>query len=112
MERDERLLEIKRGLFCGHDITPPSVDAGKCKGCGHCVKVCSALVFELKEQKSQVAHGERCFACGHCWAVCPEEAVVQTETVTATSLGPGPEPAVPPNALRLLLRETVHSSVP
>jgi nitroreductase/NAD-dependent dihydropyrimidine dehydrogenase PreA subunit len=106
VDEEKRLLErIKREVLYGHDIAPPSVDIDKCKGCGHCVKVCGPLVFELREQKSLVAHGERCYACGHCWAVCPEEAVTQQEAVTATSLRPGPKPAVAPENLQLLLRE-------
>ena len=106
MEEDRRFLErVKRDLLYGREITPPVVDTDKCKGCGQCVKVCTAIVFELTEKKAQVAHGERCFACGHCWAVCPEEAVMQSEGVTATSLKPGPVPAVSPDMLQLLFRE-------
>jgi nitroreductase/NAD-dependent dihydropyrimidine dehydrogenase PreA subunit len=106
VDEDKRFLErMKRDVLYGHYITPPSVNADRCKGCGHCVKVCTALVFELREQKSQVVHGERCYACGHCWAACPEEAVTQEEVMTATSLRPGPVPAVPPEDLQLLIRE-------
>ncbi len=106
VDEDKRLLErIKRDVLYGHDIAPPSVDIDRCRGCGHCVKVCGPLVFELREQKSWVVHGERCFACGHCWAVCPEEAVTQEEVVTTADLGRGPVPAVPPEDLQLLLRE-------
>jgi nitroreductase/NAD-dependent dihydropyrimidine dehydrogenase PreA subunit len=106
MEEDRRFLErIKRDVLYGHDIAPPSVDAEKCIGCGLCVRVCPGLVFELAEKKSNVTHGEGCFACGQCWAVCPEEAVVQQEVVTTTSLKPGPGPAVLPDTLELLIRE-------
>ena len=89
----------------GSDITPPQVNMEKCKGCGSCVSVCPALVFELRDGKSNVFHGERCIACGHCWAVCPEEAVVQEQATTATSIKAGPEPAVSPDILQLLIRE-------
>jgi nitroreductase/NAD-dependent dihydropyrimidine dehydrogenase PreA subunit len=106
MEEEVQLLErIKRDVLFGHDIAPPSVNVDKCKGCGQCVKVCPAIVFELREKKSKVIHGERCFACGHCWAVCPEEAVIQNEVTTATSLKPGPVAAVPSDTLQLLIRE-------
>jgi len=106
MIEDRQFLEkVKRDVLYGHDIAPPHVNIDKCKGCGHCVKVCPALVFELREKKSKVIYGERCFACGHCWAVCPEEAVIQQEVATATSLKPGPGPAVPPDTFQLLIRE-------
>ena len=106
MIEDRQFLEkVKRDILYGHEIAPPQVNIDKCKGCGHCVKVCPALVFELREKKSMVIYGERCFACGHCSAVCPEEAVIQEEVATATSLKPGPGPAVPPDTLQLLIRE-------
>lgn len=106
MVEDRQSLEkIKRDVLYGREIVPPQVDIDKCTGCGQCVKVCPALVFELREKKSEVIYGERCFACGHCWAVCPEEAVIQEEVATATSLKPGPGPAVSPDTLQLLIRE-------
>ncbi len=81
------------------------MDINKCKGCGQCVRVCPAIVFELKEKRSRVVYGEGCYACGHCWAVCPEEAVFQQEVATTTGIKPGPDPAVPADALQLLIRE-------
>ena len=106
MVEDRQILEkIKKDVLYGSEITPPHVNIDKCKGCGHCVKVCPALVFELRDKKSEVIYGERCFACGHCWAICPEEAVIQKESTTATSLKSGPGPAVPSDTLQLLIRE-------
>jgi nitroreductase/NAD-dependent dihydropyrimidine dehydrogenase PreA subunit len=104
-EQRELALRIKRDLLFGHDIAPPTVDTDKCTGCGLCVRVCSAYVLEVRDKKAVVARGEGCFACGHCWAVCPEEAVFHGEASTATSLRPGPAPAVSPDALQLLIRE-------
>ena len=101
----QRLKKIKRDVLYGHDISPPQVDRDRCKGCGQCVKVCPNLVFELREKKSEVIHGEMCIACGHCWAVCPEEAVTQPEVTTDNSLKPRSESAVSAEALQLLLRE-------
>lgn len=106
MDGDRQLLtRIKRDVLFGHDIAPPTVDVSKCTGCGTCVKVCTGLVFELRERKSHVVFEQGCYACGHCWAVCPEEAVTQNDVVTATSLRPGPVPAVAPEALQLQIRE-------
>ena len=106
MVEDRQILEkIKTDVLYGREIVPPQVDTDKCIGCGQCVKVCPALVFELQDKKSKVMYGERCFACGHCWAVCPEEAVIQEEITTATSLNLSPGPAVSADVLQLLIRE-------
>jgi nitroreductase/NAD-dependent dihydropyrimidine dehydrogenase PreA subunit len=103
---DERQLfeKIKRELY-GREIKPPQINIEKCKGCGQCVKVCTAHVFELREKKSEVMYGERCIACGHCWATCPDEAVIHQEVSSTTSLKPGSEPAVSADIFQLLIRE-------
>ena len=105
MENRQFLEKSKRNVIMGRKITPPQISTDKCNGCGLCVKVCPAIVFELRESKAEVAFGEGCNACGQCWAVCPEEAVIQQEVATTTSLKPGPAPAVSPDALQLLFRE-------
>jgi nitroreductase/NAD-dependent dihydropyrimidine dehydrogenase PreA subunit len=105
IEKRRFLEKSKKDILFGRVITPPQVNRDKCKGCGQCVEVCPALVFELREKISEVIYGEGCFACGHCWAVCPEEAVTQQEVVTTTSLKPGPGPAVSADTLQLLIRE-------
>jgi nitroreductase/NAD-dependent dihydropyrimidine dehydrogenase PreA subunit len=105
VENRQFLEKSKRIVLYGREITPPHINIDKCTGCGLCVKVCPALVFELREKKSEVIYGEGCFACGHCWAVCPEDAVFQQEVATATSLKPGPGPAVSADTLQLLIRE-------
>ncbi|SPD73267.1 conserved hypothetical protein [uncultured Desulfobacterium sp.] len=106
MKEDRQFLErIKREVLYGRDIAPPRVNTEDCKGCGQCVRVCVARVFELREKKSVVRYGENCFACGQCWAACPEKAVIQDEVVTAENQIPGPAPAVSPDMLRMLIRE-------
>ena len=104
-ERRQTVSGIKREVLYGRDIAPPQVNTEDCKGCGQCVRVCVARVFELREKKSIVRYGENCFACGQCWAACSEKAVIQDEVVTEESQKPGPMPAVSPDMLQMLIRE-------
>ncbi|MCS7118784.1 MAG: ferredoxin family protein [Archaeoglobaceae archaeon] len=53
-----------------------TVDQDKCSGCGECISVCPASVFELNnEGKSVVARPEDCQECCACVEVCPESAI-------------------------------------
>ena len=104
MHEDRPFLErIKKDVLYGRDILPPVVDLTRCKGCGRCVDVCTALALEVQDRKSHVVHGERCYACGHCWAVCPEEAVSQIDVRPETIPTPGPT-AIGPDDLQFLIR--------
>jgi nitroreductase/NAD-dependent dihydropyrimidine dehydrogenase PreA subunit len=107
MDRDRQLIErVKREVLYGRDIVAPSVDAGRCTGCGTCVTVCVGGVFELRDHLSQVVSGWRCIACGHCTAVCPADAVTQPDASPSSSdVSPGPRPAAAPRDLQLLIRE-------
>ncbi len=52
------------------------VDRDKCVGCGECVSVCPAGVYELDDEgKSYPAHPEECQECCSCVEVCPEGAI-------------------------------------
>lgn len=70
------------------------VDAGKCIGCGMCVKVCVAhnLMIDNKKAKTRL---DDCLMCGQCSAVCPKEAIAisgydagQTDKREDTRLNP------------------------
>ncbi len=54
----------------------PSVDEGKCTGCGECEKICafSAIVL-IKSQPLVVP--DMCHSCGGCFHVCPEGAITE-----------------------------------
>lgn len=50
------------------------IDAGKCVGCGLCVKVCVAHNVKLEDKKAKI-RSSHCIMCGQCTAVCPRKAV-------------------------------------
>ena len=49
----------------------PTVDQDKCVGCGECVDVCPAEVYELQDGKS--------LGCESCVEVCQQSAITITE---------------------------------
>ena len=51
------------------------IDTEKCTGCGNCVTICGAKVFEIKENKAFVARIEHCLECGNCEVVCGTDAI-------------------------------------
>jgi len=51
------------------------VDVEKCTGCGTCVDVCPAEVFEIVDGKSSPVNVDECLACHSCEAQCPEGAI-------------------------------------
>jgi len=53
----------------------PTVNKGKCTGCGTCVNVCPVDVFVLKGGKSTVAKPNECMGCMACENSCPEGAI-------------------------------------
>lgn len=55
---------------------PPKVDLNKCTGCGTCADVCPSEVFDIVDDKCQVARPDDCTSCETCVAECPEEAIV------------------------------------
>ena len=53
----------------------PKVEASKCDGCGNCVDVCPADVFEIDEDKAVVVRPDDCVECMACLENCPTEAI-------------------------------------
>ena len=57
----------------------PTIDVGRCTGCGRCVAVCDPHLLSLEVvrwKKSAVLHEpERCTNCNACAATCPFHAI-------------------------------------
>ena len=51
------------------------VDFDKCNGCGECVEVCPAEVYELEDEKAHANNVEECTECCACVEACPEDAI-------------------------------------
>jgi len=49
------------------------VDAEKCIGCIHCMKICPTEAIRVRNGLAEIT-GERCVDCGNCMRVCPTEA--------------------------------------
>lgn len=50
------------------------VDAQKCIGCTHCMKVCPTEAIRLRNGLAQIEQS-RCVDCGRCMRACPAEAI-------------------------------------
>jgi Pyruvate/2-oxoacid:ferredoxin oxidoreductase delta subunit len=52
------------------------VDAGKCSGCGECVKICPFKAFKPREKKDKAEVTiRRCYGCGICRSACARNAI-------------------------------------
>jgi len=52
-----------------------SIDAGRCTGCGECLRACSFGVISSNGSQAVVADAEACRLCGHCLQVCRAGAI-------------------------------------
>ena len=52
------------------------IDSDKCTGCGNCVVICGAEVFEMREKKAVIVRVEDCLECGNCEVVCKADALI------------------------------------
>ncbi|BCV22037.1 4Fe-4S binding protein [Moorella sp. Hama-1] len=54
------------------------VDAGKCRGCKTCEKVCPVLAIKV-ENKKAIVDAERCRGCAACEQRCPDYAITMVK---------------------------------
>ena len=71
------------GMGCGskagkmemHSSGTPRISAGKCVGCGMCVKNCDNKGVNIVDGKA-VIDEQHCVGCGYCIAYCPKGAIM------------------------------------
>jgi len=53
----------------------PTIDLNKCEGCGNCIEVCPAGVYEIAGDEANAARPDDCLDCGACAEECPVQAI-------------------------------------
>ena len=56
------------------EAIPPVVEAGRCIGCGNCVRSCPYQAIQLREKVATI-DSQACFGCGLCVSRCPVQAI-------------------------------------
>ncbi|MFH1077032.1 MAG: 4Fe-4S binding protein [Pseudomonadota bacterium] len=62
------------------EMFTPVIDSEKCVGCGECIDVCPADVYELQDEKSVPVNPDECLGCGSCVEVCEQDAITVEES--------------------------------
>ena len=75
--RDEYLRHVvdHHCPICNREKPHPTIDAGKCKGCGKCRKNCPMEAISGTVKQPHTIDPERCVNCGSCVASCPFGAI-------------------------------------
>lgn len=75
--RDEYLRHVvdHHCPICNQEKPHPTIDAGKCKGCGKCRKNCPMEAISGTVKQPHTIDPERCVNCGACVASCPFGAI-------------------------------------
>lgn len=75
--RDEYLRHVvdHHCPICNRKKPHPTIDAGKCKGCGKCRKNCPMEAISGTVKQPHTIDPERCVNCGACVASCPFGAI-------------------------------------
>jgi ferredoxin len=63
MESAKKLIAIR-----------PTVDVGKCKLCGECVKICPPEAMKVRNRKINIDRN-KCINCFCCQEICPHKAI-------------------------------------
>ena len=75
--RDEYLRHVvdHHCPICNREKPHPTIDAGKCKGCGKCMRQCPMEAISGQIRMPHVIDTEKCIKCGACWGCCPFGAI-------------------------------------
>ena len=75
--RDEYLRHVvdHHCPICNREKPHPTIDAGKCKGCGKCMRQCPMEAISGTVKQPHTIDPERCVNCGACVASCPFGAI-------------------------------------
>jgi len=57
------------------EVSTLVLDKEKCIGCTLCTEVCPHSVFEMKENRADLADYNACMECGACVTNCPSGAI-------------------------------------
>lgn len=63
------------------NVTTLKLDAEKCTGCKMCTTVCPHAVFEMVDNKANIADLDACMECGACMKNCKPSAITVTAGV-------------------------------
>ena len=67
------LRKMKERSFTTEAV-PPVVGAGRCIGCGNCIRSCPYQAIQLREKVATI-DSQACFGCGLCVSRCPVQAI-------------------------------------
>jgi hypothetical protein len=59
----------RKGKMRQHSAFKPSVDTGKCVGCGECYRHCPEAAINMEDLKAHIDK-DKCVGCAECLAVC------------------------------------------
>lgn len=59
----------RKGKMRQHSAFKPSVDTGKCEGCGECYRHCPEAAINMEDLKAHIDK-DKCVGCAECLAVC------------------------------------------
>ena len=57
------------------ELPLPTIDQGRCTGCGFCLDACPPQVLRQQNGKAYLHNADGCTYCTACEDICPEDAI-------------------------------------